>query len=139
MLSVPYPVLKSHSPIFRVLTVFMTTLLGMANRIVGGWHTPINSDVSFDRTLVDGYVLGELPIDRVVLVGRLLVVGRRANVDDVARHFKASCWQRSLWRDPCFLAELPSIGSPMILSGITSNSGLRPYSVVDRDLPSYRR
>ena len=32
-----------------------------------------------------GYVPSELPIDRVVLVGRLLVVDRRANVDDVAR------------------------------------------------------
>ena len=99
----------------------MTILLRMANRIVGGWHTPINSDVSFDRTLVDGYVLGELPIDRVVLVGRLLVVDRRANVG-----------QRAIWRhladrgpirrDPCFFAELTSIYSLMILPGITRRS-----------------
>ena len=69
-------------------------------------------------------MVGELLADRVVLVGRLLVADRRANVVGGQR----AIWRRladrgPIQRDPCFFAELASIYSLMILPGITSSLG----------------
>ena len=67
-------------------------------------------------------MVGELPADRVVLVGQLLVVDRRANGEQRA------IWRRladrgPIRRDPCFFAELAPIYLHMILLGITSSLG----------------